>query len=132
MPSRPKPLRLPDYLRHAVEAATRIHNYIAGLTEDDFKRSPLIQDAVIRNLEVIGEACRNVLRHHGEFAASHPEVPWTRPYEMRNALTHGYFNVDLGRTWNTVQTALPPFAAQVRTLLVQLDQPPPGAAPSHP
>jgi uncharacterized protein with HEPN domain len=130
MPPRPKPLRLADYLRHLIEAAARVQDYTAGLTEEDFRRSPLVQDAVIRNLEVVGEACRNVLRHHAEFAASHPEVPWTRPYEMRNVLTHGYFDIDLGRTWSTVQTALPPFAAQIQALLAQLDQPPPGAAPS--
>jgi uncharacterized protein with HEPN domain len=130
MPPRPKSLRLADYLRHIIEAAARIHGYVAGLTEEAFEQSPLIQDAVIRNLEVIGEACRNVSRHHAAFAALHPEVPWSRPYEMRNALTHGYFDIDLGRTWSTLQTDLPTFEGQIRTLLAELDQPPPDAAPS--
>jgi uncharacterized protein with HEPN domain len=78
---------------------------------------------VIRNFEVIGEACRNVLLHHAEFAASHAEVPWQLAYEMRNALAHGYFSVDLARVWASIHTDLPPFEAQVLALLVKLDQP---------
>ena len=67
--------RVRDYLQHIVEAASRIRGYIAGHTEETFLQSPLVRDGVIRNLEVIGEACRNVLREHAEFAAAHPEVP---------------------------------------------------------
>ena len=76
---------------------------------------------MIRNLEVIGEACRNILRHHADFATAHGEVPWHAPYEMQNALTHGYFSIDLIQTWATVQGDLPDFASRVQTLLVVLD-----------
>jgi len=93
------------------------------LTEDDFLQSPLVQDAVIRNLEVVGEACRNVLRHHAEFAAAHDEIPWRSPYEMRNALTHGYFEIDLVWTWTTIQDDLLTFATQILALLPLHDQP---------
>jgi uncharacterized protein with HEPN domain len=122
MTRRPRSLRLADYLRHIIDAVGRVRSYTAGLTEDDFLRSPLIQDAVIRNLEVVGEACRNVLQHHGEFAAAHDEVPWRSPYEMRNALTHGYFNVDLIQTWATVRRDLPAIEVQVQALLLGLDR----------
>jgi uncharacterized protein with HEPN domain len=94
----PRALRLAAYLRHLIDAVGRIRSYTAGLSEEEFLRTPLIQDAVIRNLEVIGEACRNVLRHHAEFAEAHADVSWHAPYEMRNALTHGYFSVDLVQT----------------------------------
>jgi uncharacterized protein with HEPN domain len=125
MTRRPRSLRLADYLRHIIDAVGRIRSYTSGLTEDDFLRSPLIQDAVIRNLEVVGEACRNVLRHHAEFAAAHDDVPWRSPYEMRNALTHGYFNIDLVQTWATVRRDLPAMEGQVRALLLGLDRPTP-------
>jgi uncharacterized protein with HEPN domain len=77
---------------------------------------------VIRNLEVVGEASRIILRHHAEFAARHSDVPWRSPYEMRNALTHGYFSIDLVWTWATLQGDLPAFEAQIRALLLDLDQ----------
>jgi uncharacterized protein with HEPN domain len=74
------------------------------------------QDAVIRNLEIVGEACNNIARHHPEFEALHPEVPWRFDYEMRYALAHGYFTVDVSIVWQTVQRDLPALRAQVITL----------------
>lgn len=130
MPRQPREFRVRDYLQHIAEAAARIQSYTAGLTEEAFLQSPLIQDAVVRNFEIIGEACRNVSRKHPAFAAAHPEVPWRSPYEMRNALVHGYFDVDFVWTWSTLQTDLLTFAAQIRALLLDLDQPPAGAPPS--
>lgn len=125
MARRPRSLRLADYLQHIVGAVGRIRGYTAGLTQDDFLRSPLIQDAAIRNLEVIGEACRNVLRNHPEFVTAHGDVPWRSPYEMRNALTHGYFEIDFVWTWTTIQGDLLTFEAQIVALLMPLDQPSP-------
>jgi len=75
------------------------------------------QDAVIRNLEIIGEACNNVSRNHPDFAVQHAIVPWGFAYEMRNALAHGYFNVDLSIVWQTIQNDLPSLKAQVVTLI---------------
>ena len=74
------------------------------------------QDAVIRNLEVIGEACNNVAKNHPAFASSHSSVPWGFAYEMRNALSHGYFAVDLAIVWQTVQNDLPDLRIQVASL----------------
>jgi uncharacterized protein with HEPN domain len=116
----PRSLRLAAYLEHIVEANARIRSYTAGLSEAEFLQSPITQDAVIRNLEIVGEACHNVLRHYSAFAASHAEIPWRSPYEMRNALTHGYFGVDLVSTWATVVNDLPGFAARIRELLPAL------------
>ena len=71
---------------------------------------------MIRNLEVIGEACNNVAKNHPDFAQKHAQVPWGFAYEMRNALAHGYFTVDLGIVWQTVQNDLPALRAQVAAL----------------
>lgn len=66
----------------------------------------MAQDAVIRNFEVLGEASSNVERDHPAFVAVHPELPLSFAYEMRNALAHGYFKVDLGIVWKTIETDL--------------------------
>lgn len=113
------PQRLPDYLRHIVQAIERISRYVAALDETAFMQNELVQDAVIRNLEVIGEASRNIARDHPEFASAHPELPLSPAYEMRNALSHGYFSVDLQIVWRTLTRHLPALQAQVAMLLQQ-------------
>ena len=79
---------------HIVEAIERIQRYTNDIDEAGFLNSQIVQDAVIRNLEVIGEASRNIERANPEFAAAHPELPLSIAYDMRNALSHGYFKVD--------------------------------------
>jgi uncharacterized protein with HEPN domain len=66
-------LRLPDYLGHILHAIERIERYTAGLAFDGFVERDVVQDAVIRNLEIIGEACRNIERRFPGFAARHPD-----------------------------------------------------------
>lgn len=109
--------RLADYLGHIAAAIDRITRYTMGMDEAAFRRNDLVQDAVIRNLEVIGEACRNIERERPDFAAAQPDLPLGRAYAMRNALTHGYFKVDLRVVWQTLRSDLPPLRQQVRALL---------------
>jgi uncharacterized protein with HEPN domain len=82
--------------------------------------STLIQDAVIRNFEIIGEASRNIERNCPEFAAAHRDLPLLNAYEMRNALAHGYFRVDLEIVWKTIQNDLPALQQQIETLVKDL------------
>jgi uncharacterized protein with HEPN domain len=114
------PQRLPDYLGHILEAIERIQHYVDAMDEVGFLGSKLVQDAVIRNLEVIGEASRNIERAHPDFAAAHPELPLALANDMRNALSHGYFKVDLGIVWTTIQGNLPDLYAQVQDALASL------------
>jgi uncharacterized protein with HEPN domain len=109
-----------DYLGHLVEAIERIQNYTGGLDAAAFAASPLVQDAVIRNLEVIGEACRNVMRVDPGFAVRFPELPLAAAYDMRNVLAHAYFKVDLAIVWRTVTHELPALGDQVRAVRAQL------------
>jgi uncharacterized protein with HEPN domain len=99
--------RLADYLAHIQEAVERIRGYVMGMELAAFKSSQLVQDAVIRNLEVIGEASRCIDKHHPAFSAAHPEIPLASAYQMRNAVAHGYFKVDLDIVWATLQRDLP-------------------------
>ena len=69
------PPRLPDYLQHIALAIQRIRRYVAGLSATEFAADDKTQDAVLRNIEVIGEAARNVQRHHAGFAAAQAQVP---------------------------------------------------------
>lgn len=115
--SRSDPLRIADYLEHIAQAIDRISEYTAGMDLQAYAADAKTQDAVIRNFEVIGEACNNVAKHHAAFAASHPDVPWSFAYEMRNALSHGYFKIDHGIVWRTIQGDLPRLGGSVRALL---------------
>lgn len=114
--SRGHPLRVTDYLQHILQAIGNIQNYTTGMDLVAFIADGKTSDAVIRNLEIIGEACNNVAKNHPEFAAQHAAVPWSFAYEMRNALAHGYFTVDLVIVWQTIQNDLPALQGQVLAL----------------
>jgi uncharacterized protein with HEPN domain len=99
--------RLASYLAHVLEAIDRVGRYTQGMDESAFLNNGLVQDAVIRNLEIIGEACNNIEKHYPEFAKAHPELPLSFAYQMRNAVAHGYFKVDVELVWKTIQRDLP-------------------------
>lgn len=115
--------RLADYLEHIVEAIDRISRYVEDLSESEFLATELVQDAVIRNFEIIGEASRNIERNHAQFAAANRDLPLLAAYEMRNALAHGYFKVDLEIVWKTIHGDLPELRRHVEELLEQLKNP---------
>ena len=88
------PHRVVDLLEHIVHAIDRINNYTKS-DEAEFLDNEMAQDAVIRNLEIIGEASRSIEKRFPEFARENSELPLRNAYEMRNALAHGYFKTDL-------------------------------------
>ena len=101
------PQRLADYLAHILEAIERIENYVSDMDEVTFLDNKLVQDAVIRNFEIIGEASHNIEKHFPDFVATHPELPLASAYQMRNAIAHGYFKVDFEIVWKTIHRDLP-------------------------
>jgi uncharacterized protein with HEPN domain len=115
--SRTENLRINDYLGHILEAIERINRYVGALSEEEFLEDEKTQDAVVRNFEIIGEAARNIERYHPEFASEHSNVPWGIAYEMRNALAHGYFMVDMEIVWKTIRNDLPTMATQMGCLI---------------
>ncbi len=100
-------MRVPDYLGHILEAIERIEEYVSDMDELAFLSSKLVQDAVIRNIEIIGEASNNIQRVDPVFAAQHAEIPWQVMYAMRNRVTHGYDKVDFEMVWKTICNDLP-------------------------
>lgn len=105
------------YIQHVVDAATQIADYINGLEEQDFRQNRLVQDAVIRQLEVIGEACSNLETH---FRETHPKIPWTQIMGMRNKLAHEYWDVDLSIVWQAATQESQILKKQLLELLNQL------------
>jgi uncharacterized protein with HEPN domain len=107
------------YLHHILDAINRIQGYTAGVSYDQFLQDSLLQDGVVRQLEIIGEAAKNV---SSTFRDAHPELPWSQMTGTRNKLTHGYFEVNLFIVWDTVQSDLPPLKQQVERIIEEMDE----------
>lgn len=115
--------RLSDYLEHVLEAIRRVERYTANMDEPTFMGNEMAQDAVIRNIEIIGEASHNIEVHYPKFAAEHPTLPLAFAYQMRNAVAHGYSKVDLQIVWRTVKNDLPELLRQIQTLALSIPEP---------
>ena len=102
------------YLRHVLDAVDRIEEYLGNHDQANFLKTPLIQDGVIRQLEILGEAVRHVSKN---LRATYPEVPWKDVAGMRDKLIHDYFGVDLSAVWLTATQDLIPLREQIRGIL---------------
>jgi len=101
------------YLLHIQEALARVAEYTAG-GRQEFLDKPLVQDAVIRQLEIVGEAVKNL---SAELRDTNKELPWKQIAGMRDKLIHEYFGVDLKLVWNVVELHLPALGGKVDELL---------------
>lgn len=106
--------RDPAYLEHMLEAIARIRRYVGRKRRAGFLGDALLQDAVIRNIEIVGEAAS---RLSAEFAARHAAIPWRDIVGMRHRLIHGYLKVNLDTVWEVVERDLPALAPKLRALL---------------
>jgi uncharacterized protein with HEPN domain len=116
----PEPMLVPDYLRHVLDAIQRIRTYVEGISEKDFYSDQRTQDAVIRNIEVMGEAARNAQLCGQDVPEIRDGNQLGRAYRMRNKLAHGYFSIDLSVIWRTVQEDMPALEHEVRELYDRL------------
>jgi len=113
--------RVIDYLRHIVDAIERVREYTQGVSEQEFYSNTLLQDAAIRNFEIMGEASRNVERHGKNLPELQDKLKVFREvYWMRNALAHGYFDVNLTIVWNAIKGDLDVLEQQVQELYQKL------------
>lgn len=94
------------YLAHIRDAIETTEEYLQGVTYEQFDSSKMIIDAVIRELEIIGEASHNL---SSQFKQENPEIQWRRMKDMRNFLIHEYFGVNTKVVWDTCQKDIPLF-----------------------
>lgn len=104
------------YLAQIMECIERVERY-TQCGREAFLASPMVQDAVMRNLEVIGEAAKRV---DDDFRSSHPEIPWRGMAGLRDVLIHDYEGVDANQVWRVVESELPSLRAALKNFLPPL------------
>lgn len=96
--------QIEPYLSHIVEAIKTIQSYVKGIDFDQFTKDQKTQDAVIRQLEIIGEASSKLTP---DFIKTNSQVPWREIKDFRNKLIHDYWELDLDLIWNVVVQDIP-------------------------
>ena len=98
-----------------LDAIEQLERYIRGMSESEFSSRPMVQDAVARQVEIVGEAAKNVSI---EFQTLHPKFPWGKTINIRNKIVGEDFKLDLAAVWNTIQDDLPLLKQIIRKLLL--------------
>ena len=106
------------YLEDILEALEKTQRYVKGLTYDTFVKNDMAVDAVIRNLEIIGEAAKHLPQ---DIKDKYPDIPWKRMIGLRNIAVHEYFGVDLSIIWEVITKNLPETKARIAEVLKSLD-----------
>ena len=102
------------YIEDILVSMDKIERYIKGLNYKKFTVNELIIDAVLRNLEIIGEASRNIPE---DIREKYPDIPWKRMIGLRNIVIHEYFGIDLGIIWQIISRNLPETKPKIRSML---------------
>ena len=108
-------------LRHILESAEEAAGYISNRTREDLETDRPLVHSLVRCVEIIGEAARNV---SSETRGAHTDVPWSKIVGMRNRLIHGYFDINFSILWRTVSEELPVLAERLRKMLAESEEPP--------
>lgn len=106
--------RLPDYLEHMQQAATDACLFVEGMDKAEFLEDKRTQQAVIMSLIILGEASTKIMDSYPDFVNLHSHIPWRSMRGMRNRIAHGYFDINLGVVWETIQSALPQLLEQLK------------------
>ena len=103
-----------EFLRHIPAEADDLVGVSAGLSRAQLEEDPTVQRAVVRSIEIIGEATKRV---PADIREANPDVQWRSMARMRDRLVHNYFGVDLDIVWDVLQTKIPALRDQIRRIL---------------
>ena len=106
-------------IRHMLDHAEEAVALVAGKDKRELQHDRVLELALIRLVEIIGEASAKV---SSETQANYPLIPWPQVIGMRNRLVHGYDSVDLNILWDTIEVDLPPLIAELRKILGETDE----------
>jgi uncharacterized protein with HEPN domain len=106
-----------DYLRDLLDAIEKIKNFIKDLEFEEFKKDDKTKFAVIRGLEIIGEATKHISE---EVRINYPKVPWKEMAGMRDVLAHDYFGVDEETVWLTAKEKIPQLKPLIEKILTEI------------
>ena len=102
------------YLLDILIAARKVVQFTQGATREDFQKNEMLHSAVVRQLEIIGEATRNVSQATQD---ANPTIPWIAMLGLRNLLIHQYFRINLQRLWEISQISVPDLIAKIEPLV---------------
>ena len=105
------------FIQDILEAIEKIENYVAGTDFESFKKDSKTVDAVIRNLEIIGEAARNIPEG---MKRKYGDIPWRDLVDFRNRITHEYFGISLTIVWHIIKQELPQLEKRMKQILEEV------------
>ena len=105
------------FLRHILDCIGKIERYLTGFDLEKYQQDERTSDAVVRNVEIIGEAANNLTR---EFRSNTPNIEWRKIIATRNRIIHGYATVDLEIIWSVTQNDLPILKTEIEKILENL------------
>ena len=101
------------YIEHILACINKIHAFTKNMTRSDFENNVMSQDAVIRNIEIIGEATKKISKN---LKAIHADIPWKEMAGMRDKLIHDYMGIDTDVIWETIIKDIPQLEVMIRNI----------------
>lgn len=105
------------FLRDIADFCDHLEEYVKGVEKSDFLENRMLQDALVRKLELIGEAAKNLTE---KIRKQYPSIPWREIMRMRDKVIHHYFKVDLDLVWKTVTNDVPKLKSEVESIIEKI------------